>query len=573
MAYTKTIWSTGDTITATLANHGETQYDEAIGYVDSTGAGKQRAYDKRSLQTVPFREVKNGSRFDFKFNTSLNLPSGNGTYTGVMTYAGWGDPSGGSPHQVSFPTSGRVYQRYGLADSKPTWVASTAYALNDLRMPTSANENGIYYKCTTAGTSGSTEPTWPTTIGATVTDGTAVWTAEAKFWSDWVQLADKPMVDDHANRTDNPHNVTVAQIGAEPAFTKNNAFNKNFGTAAGTVAQGDHSHTAASIGAAEENMAERNAYDDYALWFELYNKGYITQGETIGAKSLTFDGFQDTNNVNTGSSTAVVNTSNKIVYPSESGTRQVIPTTHTDWPGNNATNDADWTSTTRANTKDGSTSTYFEVSIGGSSVKYYSHHFDLGEAQVIKGLALTGSDTWGGTRVELTDCQVSMDGVNWTSVSVNTNFVSALSTTFKVITLPSATYGRYIRFKTKCLNTNGSATTFRISETQLQVATFSLSSNLRGKTKSVPFTAKKVKLYVTSNIKTNATLTPKIAFDGSTFGNMILVTSRTDPRFPGFTEYEYKITGSGSTLVLDLILATSNSNNAAVVKRYGLHIQ
>ncbi len=32
---------------------------------------------------------------------------------------------------------------------------------------------------------------------------------------------------------------TPAQVGAEPAFTKNNAFNKNFGSAAGTVCQGN----------------------------------------------------------------------------------------------------------------------------------------------------------------------------------------------------------------------------------------------------------------------------------------------------------------------------------------------
>src|SRR5690606_10857367 len=29
----------------------------------------------------------------------------------------------------------------------------------------------------------------------------------------------------------------------EPAFTKNTAFNKNFGTASGTVAEGDHTHS------------------------------------------------------------------------------------------------------------------------------------------------------------------------------------------------------------------------------------------------------------------------------------------------------------------------------------------
>ena len=54
------------------------------------------------------------------------------------------------------------------------WAASTAYALGDFVEPTT--HNGYKYECTTAGTSGTTEPTWPTTPGNTVTDGTAVWT-------------------------------------------------------------------------------------------------------------------------------------------------------------------------------------------------------------------------------------------------------------------------------------------------------------------------------------------------------------------------------------------------------------
>ena len=33
--------------------------------------------------------------------------------------------------------------------------------------------------------------------------------------------------------------ITVADIGAEPAFSKNSAFNKNFGSGAGTVCQGN----------------------------------------------------------------------------------------------------------------------------------------------------------------------------------------------------------------------------------------------------------------------------------------------------------------------------------------------
>lgn len=53
------------------------------------------------------------------------------------------------------------------------WVKSTAYCLGDYVWPTTFNR--YRYQCTTAGTSGATEPTWPTTIGDTVTDGTVVW--------------------------------------------------------------------------------------------------------------------------------------------------------------------------------------------------------------------------------------------------------------------------------------------------------------------------------------------------------------------------------------------------------------
>ena len=53
------------------------------------------------------------------------------------------------------------------------WVASTAYSLGDVARPTTSNAH--LYQCTTAGTSGTGTPTWPTS-GGTVTDGTAVWT-------------------------------------------------------------------------------------------------------------------------------------------------------------------------------------------------------------------------------------------------------------------------------------------------------------------------------------------------------------------------------------------------------------
>ncbi len=61
---------------------------------------------------------------------------------------------------------------------KPTspsdWAGTTAYSLNDRVKPTT--ENGYYYVCSNAGTSGGTEPTWPTLDGDTVVDSGATWT-------------------------------------------------------------------------------------------------------------------------------------------------------------------------------------------------------------------------------------------------------------------------------------------------------------------------------------------------------------------------------------------------------------
>lgn len=59
----------------------------------------------------------------------------------------------------------------------PDWLASTAYSLQDyVRDPTSP-ANNFAFRCTTAGTTGASEPAWPTVAGNTVTDGSVVWTA------------------------------------------------------------------------------------------------------------------------------------------------------------------------------------------------------------------------------------------------------------------------------------------------------------------------------------------------------------------------------------------------------------
>lgn len=64
---------------------------------------------------------------------------------------------------------------------------------------------------------------------------------------------------------DGSADVTLQQIGAEPAFTKNNAFNKNFGSAAGTVCQGDDSRLSNARRASNITMSYNgNLYITYS---------------------------------------------------------------------------------------------------------------------------------------------------------------------------------------------------------------------------------------------------------------------------------------------------------------------
>lgn len=80
---------------------------------------------------------------------------------------------GGSTAKKALGTTGTTKNpKEGTAT---TWTASHSYLVGDVVKPTTAN--GYIYECTQAGTSGATQPTWLTTEGANITDGTVQWVA------------------------------------------------------------------------------------------------------------------------------------------------------------------------------------------------------------------------------------------------------------------------------------------------------------------------------------------------------------------------------------------------------------
>ena len=68
------------------------------------------------------------------------------------------------------------------------WAASTAFSVGDIRRATTDQASGLFFRCTTAGTSDSSEPSWPTDIGSTITDNTCVWTAIASAYEELAKL-------------------------------------------------------------------------------------------------------------------------------------------------------------------------------------------------------------------------------------------------------------------------------------------------------------------------------------------------------------------------------------------------
>lgn len=101
-------------------------------------------------------------------------------YTPNLTgHIHWSDVSASEIAGTNYVAGGQALATKTLtvtaANSWATpWTATTAIPIDDVVVPTAVN--GFLYRAAQAGTSGSVQPTFPTVVGETVTDGTVIWT-------------------------------------------------------------------------------------------------------------------------------------------------------------------------------------------------------------------------------------------------------------------------------------------------------------------------------------------------------------------------------------------------------------
>jgi len=75
------------------------------------------------------------------------------------------------------------------------WQASNSYAVGNIVRATAVQDFGLVFQCTTAGTSGATQPAWPTLIDSTTVDGSVTWTAISAVYEDLSVLAPNAIIE------------------------------------------------------------------------------------------------------------------------------------------------------------------------------------------------------------------------------------------------------------------------------------------------------------------------------------------------------------------------------------------
>lgn len=116
-------------------------------------------------------------------------------------------------------TIGTCWVAYQALDPSavPTtvWSPAASFSVGQQVVPTIAGSVGAFFECTTAGTTGTTEPAWSATVGDTVVDGSVTWTSIARI-ADALVVGDVVVID--AGNTSQMEKVTVAAVANTPPF-------------------------------------------------------------------------------------------------------------------------------------------------------------------------------------------------------------------------------------------------------------------------------------------------------------------------------------------------------------------
>jgi len=128
------------------------------------------------------------------------------------------------------------------------WVASTAFSVGDIRRASVEQPSGLFFRCSTAGTSASSEPSWPNMVGDTVTDGTCIWTGIASAYEELAKINPSAIIELFELRLDSTlhgsSDVYRFHAGANAAVSGNIVFNSQTYTRIPIKAEGfEYSNT------------------------------------------------------------------------------------------------------------------------------------------------------------------------------------------------------------------------------------------------------------------------------------------------------------------------------------------
>lgn len=175
-------------------------------------------------------------------------------------------------------TAYKVNRFFGLRYAKPSqgWNPITSIALNEYVRPFTA-PNGRRYYASTAGTTGSSEPTWPTTAGATVSDGTVVWTENGLDGNTDFILQDCPNTSNELLSTTVDTNIAVAiDTWYEVVMTYVSGSTWNFtinGTNAGNITMSSDNRTNSCLPVFKIENSRAAVTELSVDYFMLFSRG------------------------------------------------------------------------------------------------------------------------------------------------------------------------------------------------------------------------------------------------------------------------------------------------------------